>query len=276
MLISVAELSGRLGRGAPITLLDVRWKLGGPPGRASYEAGHLPGAEFVDLDRDLAAPPGRRGRHPVPDPASFGAAMARAGVSSGTPVVCYDERDGTAAARCWWLLRYFGHPSVALLDGGLAGWSAAGGRLTAEQADHPPGDFEAAPGHLPLLDATGASALARHGVLLDARAAERYRGEVEPVDPVAGHIPGARSAPTGLNVDEDGRFLSRPQLRRRFAQLGVTADIPLGVYCGSGVTAAHEVFALNLAGFDAALYGGSWSEWVSDPGRPVAIGPDPG
>lgn len=259
-----------------MTVLDVRWRLDGVPARADFEAGHIPGAAFVDLDRELAAPPGRAGRHPLPDQKEFGAAMRRAGVSRQRPVVCYDERDGTSAGRGWWLLRYFGHPSVSVLDGGLAGWVAAGGPLSSDRSETAAGDFQPEPGHLPLLDAAGAAAVARRGILLDARSGERYRGENEPVDPVAGHIPGAVSAPTGLNVDADGRFLDPDRLRRRFAELGVEGDDPVGAYCGSGVTAAHEVLALELAGVQAALYVGSWSEWIGDPGRPVAVGPDPG
>lgn len=276
VLISVPELSGLVRRGEPVTLLDVRWRLGGPSARADYESGHVTGAVFVDLDRDLAASPSSAGRHPLPEAPVFGAAMRRAGVRSHVPVVCYDYRDGTTAARAWWLLRYFGHSSVSVLDGGIAAWVAGGETLTTESPAVEPGDFEPDPGHLPLLDAAGAAALARQGVLLDARTAERYRGETEPIDPVAGHVPGARSAPTGLNVDGEGRFLPPAELRRRFSELGADGEARVGAYCGSGVTAAHEVLALKLAGIDAALYVGSWSEWVSDPGRPVALGPDPG
>lgn len=272
MLVGARDLRARLAAGETPTLLDVRWRLAGPPGRDDYAAGHLPGAVFVDLDIDLAAAAGDGGRHPLPDPARFTAAMQRAGVRRDTPVICYDDRDGTSAARCWWLLTYHGHPDVSLLDGGLSAWAHAGGELTPEEPTPPPGDFTAAAGALPVVDASEAARLARGGVLLDARAAERYRGEVEPIDPVAGHIPGAVSAPTGDNVDADGCFLPAEQLRARFAQLGVTAERPVGAYCGSGVTAAHEIYALRLAGFTAALYPGSWSEWVGDPRRPVAVG----
>lgn len=273
MLISALHLAELLHRGEPLTILDVRWRLSGPPARQDYATGHVPGAVFVDLDTDLAGPPGASGRHPMPEEAAFGAAMRRAGVSGGVPVVCYDDRDGTSAARCWWLLTYFGHQSVSVLDGGLAAWTGnAGGEVTSEPPSPPPGDFAPKGGHLPLLDAEGAADLARTGVLLDARTAERYRGEQEPIDPVAGHIPGAVSAPTGLNLDGDGRFLPADRLREGFARLGATGATPVGVYCGSGVTAAHEVLALKLAGVGAALYVGSWSEWVSDPSRPVAVG----
>ena len=206
---------------APV-LLDVRWRLGGPPGLDRYREGHLPGAQFADLDRDLAGPPGTGGRHPLPDAGTFQAAMRRAGISDDRPVVAYDENDSTAAARAWWLLRYFGHQQVQVLDGGYQAWLAADlpietGPATAPEA----GTFTARPGHLPLLDAEGAARMAREGVLLDARAAERYRGETEPVDPVAGHIPAAVSAPTTGNLDPAGRFLDAETLRDRFTRLGV-------------------------------------------------------
>jgi thiosulfate/3-mercaptopyruvate sulfurtransferase len=195
----------------------------------------------------------------------------------------YDDADSMAAARAWWLLRYFGHPSVRVLDGGFRAWAAAGLPMERGEPAAAPeyGSFTAEPGHLALLDAAGAMALARDGVLLDARAAERYRGEVEPVDPVAGHIPGAVSAPTAGNVNPDGTFRPPGELAARFAGLGIAApaasspDPAAGAYCGSGVTAAHEVLALALAGIPAALYAGSWSEWITDPRRPVATGPDP-
>jgi thiosulfate/3-mercaptopyruvate sulfurtransferase len=271
-LVSVADLARELAAPRPPVLLDVRWRLGGPPGIDSYRAGHLPSAVFADLDRDLSGPPGPAGRHPLPSAADFQEAMRRAGVSDGRPVVAYDDGDAAAAARAWWLLRYFGHGSVRVLDGGFRAWRAAGQPLTTAEPAGEPGGFTARPGHMPLLDATGASATARSGVLIDARAAERYRGETEPVDPVAGHIPGAVSAPAAGNVAEDGSFLAPGELRERFASLGVTGGAPVGAYCGSGVTAAAEVLALEMAGIPAALYVGSWSNWVADPARPVATG----
>jgi thiosulfate/3-mercaptopyruvate sulfurtransferase len=284
-LISVEELARLLlaAGGDPPALLDVRWRLSGPPGIEAYQAGHVPGAVFVDLDRDLAGPPGPGGRHPMPSATAFQAAMRRAGVSDDRLVIVYDEADSTAAARAWWLLRYFGHPRVRVLDGGYRAWTAAGQRSAISlpataPAPVPPGDFTASPGHLPSLDAAGAVALARTGVLLDARSAERYRGENEPVDRVAGHIPGAVSAPTTENVNKDGTFRPQAALAARFAALGATAEPDgaapaVGVYCGSGVTAAHEVLALTLAGIPAALYVGSWSAWITDPAHPVATGP---
>ncbi|QKW37853.1 sulfurtransferase [Actinomadura sp. NAK00032] len=271
-LIEVPALDRLLRRQAPVVLLDVRWHLAGPPGIESYRKGHLPGAAFVDLDRDVAGPPGSAGRHPLPEPAVFEAAMRRAGVSHDSLVVVYDDADSTSAARVWWSLRYFGHDRVRVLDGGYRAWTEAGHRLSTADPEVKPGDFIANPGRLPVLDAEGAAELAKAGVLLDARAAERYRGEQEPIDPVAGHIPGARNAPTSGNVGVDGRFLPPGLLRERFAQLGATDALDVGAYCGSGVTAAHEILALNLAGIPAALYVGSWSDWVSDPSNPVATG----
>ncbi|MGW5308065.1 sulfurtransferase [Streptomyces griseoluteus] len=277
VIITPAELARDLAGQTPPTLLDVRWRLSAPDApafdaRAAYEAGHLPGAVFVDLDRELAAPPGSRGRHPLPDLAEFGAAMRRAGVCAGTPVVVYDGGQGWAAARAWWLLRATGHPDVRVLDGGLTAWE---GPLSTEAPTPAEGDFEPLPEPSGVLDADGAARLAGSGVLLDARAGERYRGEVEPIDRVGGHIPGALSAPTMENVGPDGRFLPAADLRDRFKALGVSGDAPVGVYCGSGVSAAHEALALAIAGIPAALYVGSWSEWSNDPSRPVAVGPDP-
>jgi thiosulfate/3-mercaptopyruvate sulfurtransferase len=277
-LIGVPELARLLDAASPgaagVALLDVRWRLGGPPGRELYAAGHIPGAVFVDLDADLAGPPGPGGRHPLPAPADLERAMRLAGVSDGLPVVVYDDADSTAAARAWWLLRYFGHRSARVLDGGFRAWTAAGRPASGDaRRPGPAGDFTARPGQLDVLDADGAAALARSGLLLDARAGERYRGEAEPVDPVAGHIPAAVSAPTAENVNPDGTFRAPAELAARFRALGAADGRPVGAYCGSGVTAAHEVLALSLAGIAAALYPGSWSEWITDPTRPVATGP---
>ncbi|MER5181986.1 sulfurtransferase [Streptomyces sp. NPDC002896] len=278
-IISASELAQELASGHPPVLLDVRWQLttakSAAPfdGRAVYEAGHIPGAVFVDLDTELAGPPGKGGRHPLPDVAEFGAVMRRAGVSADTPVVAYDGGQGWAASRAWWLLRWTGHPSVRVLDGGLAAWE---GPLETGTTQSEPGTFEPVPGAMGLLDAEGAAALARTGLLLDARAAERYRGDVEPIDPVGGHIPGAVSAPTTENVAEDGRLLPAEELAARFKSRGASGTSDVGVYCGSGVSAAHEVLALAVAGIPASLYAGSWSEWSSDASRPVATGPETG
>ncbi|MEV8102214.1 sulfurtransferase [Streptomyces sp. NPDC088135] len=271
-IITASEYASESAGPRPPVLLDVRWQLGGPHGRPDYEAGHLPGAVFVDLDAELAGPAGSGGRHPLPDPEDFGAVMRRAGVSRDTPVVVYDGGQGWAAARAWWLLRWTGHEDVRVLDGGLAAWP---GEIQKEVPAPAEGDFRPVPGALPLLDADGAAALARSGLLLDARAAERYRGDVEPIDRVGGHIPGAVSAPTSENTGEDGQFLDAEALAARFEGLGADRADEIGVYCGSGVSGAHEVLALAVAGIPAALYAGSWSEWSGDASRPVATGPEP-
>jgi thiosulfate/3-mercaptopyruvate sulfurtransferase len=272
LLLDCHELAARLATNDPPVVLDVRWKLGGPSGVADFRAGHIPGAHFVDLDRELSAPPGP-GRHPLPDAAAFGEAMRRHGVSGSRLVVAYDAGSGTSAARAWWLLRYFGHANAALLDGGYAAWVAADlGVEEGGDRDPQPGDFDATPGGMSLLDAGGAAAIARTGVLIDARAPERFRGEAEPVDPVAGHIPNAHNLPAQQTENPDGTFLSPDALRERYAAVGAVAGKPIAVYCGSGVVATEGVFALGLAGIDAALYAGSWSEWITDPHRPIATG----
>ena len=306
-LTDVTTLAGQLAGPRPPVLLDVRWRLTGPPGIDSYRAGHLPGARFVDLDQDLAGPPGPGGRHPLPAAGQFQDAMRRAGVRDGWPVVVYDEADSTAAARAWWLLRYFSHDQVRVLDGGYQAWLAAGqpveagsaqpGRLRARPARSPPGLGSCRCSTRPARRRSpGTRCCSTPG------RPSGIRATVEPVDPVAGHIPGAVSAPTTANVTAAGRFLDPAALRARFTGLGVpdpgatpdarsgaqpgatpgarsgaTPGAPLaGVYCGSGVTAAHEVLALHIAGIPAALYLGSWSDWITDPARPVATGPDPG
>lgn len=274
ILISAAELAEL----DAVTLLDVRWALGDPHGREHYLDGHVPGARFVDLDTELAAAPsGLDGRHPLPGIDDLQAAARRWGVRSGWPVVCYDATGNLAAARAWWLLRWAGLDDVRLLDGGLRAWTDAGLPLAhGEPEPVSEGDVVLSPGHLPTLSADEAADLAMGGVLLDARAAERYRGEAEPIDPRAGHVPGAVSAPTSANLTGAGRFRPAEELATRFAVLGADGRRPVGVYCGSGVTAAHEVAALAIAGVDAALFPGSWSAWSADPDRPVATGPEPG
>lgn len=281
VLITVDELKQRLDEGRRTVILDVRWSLAGPPGRDAYAAGHLPGAVFVDLEHELAVPvePGSPeeaagGRHPLPTPEGLEAAARRWGIDDGDVVVAYDDSAGQAAARAWWLLCDAGFEDAYLLDGGLAAWRAAGLPLS-EGLETPTmsGTVHLDSGRLPSIDADEAASF--EGVLLDARAPERYRGEVEPVDPRAGHIPGALSAPTSRNLGEDGRFLPADELRRRYAELGVEAGRPVAVYCGSGVTAAHDVAALAIAGIDAALYPGSFSQWSRDASRPVATGQEP-
>ncbi|GIJ11278.1 sulfurtransferase [Micromonospora andamanensis] len=276
LLVEADRLAAELDGTDPPTLLDVRWRLVGPPGRDDYLAGHLPGAVFVDLDTALCGAPGPAGRHPLPDPAALEATLRAAGVRAGHPVVVYDGGDGMAAARAWWTLRWAGHLPVRLLHGGYPAWISAGLPVSTDQPAPAHGDVAVRPGALPVLDAAAAARLAAgDGVLVDVRAAPRYRGEQEPIDPVAGHIPGAVNLPAPEYVAE-GRFPTADALRDRFAAVGVAAEAPVGAYCGSGVTAAQAVFALHLAGrTDAALYVGSWSHWVADQNRPVATGPTP-
>ena len=278
VLVGAQALAVALAGEAPPVVLDVRWALGVTDGREQHRAAHVPGAVYVDLETELAAPPSpAAGRHPLPDPGDLQAAARRWGVRAARPVVVYDAVGGTSAARAWWLLRWAGHDDVRILDGGLAAWRAAGLPLEEGEVRPEPGDVVVTPGGMPVLDADGAADLAASGVLLDARAGERYRGEVEPVDPRAGHVPGAVSAPTTENLADDGTFLPARALRERFAGLGALpgatpdgARPAVGVYCGSGVTAAHEVAALATLGVDAALYAGSWSQWSNDPERPAA------
>lgn len=258
----------------PPVVLDVRWALGAPDGRAAYERGHLPGAVFVDLETELAAPPSpERGRHPLPDLAALQRAARAWGISSDSTVLVYDDAAGTSAARAWWLLRWAGVERVAIIDGGLRAWEAAGHHLEEGFVRPRPGDVSLAPGALPTIEIEGAAAWPETGVLLDARAGERFRGEVEPVDPRAGHIPGARSAPTSANLTEAGWLREPEALADRFAALGATEPgARVAAYCGSGVTAAHTVAVLASLGVEAALFPGSWSQWSNDPERPVATG----
>lgn len=276
-LMNVATLASRRNDGLRTVLLDVRWALGDPHGHSHYLQSHLPGAVFVDLATELAAPATpERGRHPLPAPAAFERAARGWGINDGDVVVAYDDSGNLAAARVWWMLRSAGMGGVYLLDGGLAAWREAGLPLEEGAVRPVPGNVTLGTGKMPVLDAGAAAGWADSGILLDARAGERYRGEVEPVDPRPGHIPGAVSAPTSENLAGDGHFLPPEELRHRFESLGVTGETPVGVYCGSGVTAAHQVAALELAGFRAALYPGSYSEWSNRPDLPVATGAAPG
>ena len=270
VLVSATELLGTHGR---VALLDVRWALGDPHGHAHYLEGHLPGAVFVDLETELADPPSAAaGRHPMPSLQRLQSVARRWGIDEGDPVVAYDASGGLAAARAWWLLRWGGLTDVRLLDGGLDAWRRAGGPVECGDLQPAAGNVTLTGGGMPILTIDDAASLPAEGILLDARAADRYRGEVEPVDPRAGHVPGAVSAPTTENLTLDGSFSPAPDLRERFAALGVRGDRPVGVYCGSGVTAAHEVAALAVAGIEAALWPGSWSQWANDPSRPAATG----
>jgi len=276
VLIDAVALRRLLGQPDPPAVLDVRWALGDTRGRDHYRAGHVPTAVYVDLDTQLAGPAHPAGgRHPLPDLPSLQEAARQWGLRADQPVVVYDNSGGLAAARAWWLLRWAGLDRVRILDGALNAWTQAGFDLESGDHEAARGDVILDAGHLPVLTVDDAAALARDGVLLDARASERYRGEVEPVDAQAGHIPGAVSAPTAENLTADGTFAGPETLRARFAGLGAVPGGTVGVYCGSGVTAAHAVAALRIAGIDAALYPGSWSAWSADPQRPVATGPDP-
>lgn len=252
-------------------LADVRWYLDGRSGRAAYEQGHLPGAVFVDLDEWLADRPSpEAGRHPLPSPEVLAEGMARLGIGDGDTVVAYDDAGGTVAARLVWMLRATGH-EAALLDGGIGTYA---GPLESTVVTRPAASFEPRPWPADLLADVNQAADPAN-VVLDARDGVRYRGETEPVDPQAGHIPGARSLPARENLLPDGRFLPVAELRERFLAAGVGNGAPAISYCGSGVTACHTLLALEHAGFPAGrLYAGSWSQYSAAPGRPVATGED--
>lgn len=276
ILITADELAERLASPTPPRVLDVRWRLDRPDGRGEYLDGHIPGAVYVDLETQLAARgDAAAGRHPLPAEEDLQRAAREWGLRKGESVVAYDDLKNLSAARAWWLLRHAGIADVRLLDGSLRAWTAAGHPLERGSVTPQPGDVVLGYGHLPTLSIDEAADFPRRGALLDARAVERYRGEVEPIDPRAGHVPGALSAPATGNVDGEGRFLAAAELRRRFEELGVTSGTPVAAYCGSGVTAAHNVVALTLAGHRPALYPGSWSQWSRHADRPVAVGPTP-
>ncbi len=273
VLITAGELLDRLGRGERPAILDVRWRLDQPDGRDAFAAGHIPGAVYVSLDDGLSDHGvAGRGRHPLPSGVRLQDAARRWGVNSGQPVVVYDDWNRAGSARAWWVLTAAGLTDVRILDGGLAAWRAAGGELSTGQKRPSPGDVTVAHrdlyhGALATLTADQVAERAS-ATLIDARAPERFRGDVEPVDPIAGHIPGAINVPSTSLLDSDGRFLDAAALRSRFADLG--PDI--GVYCGSGVTAAVVLAALSTIGVDGALFPGSWSQWSGEPGRAVSTG----
>ncbi|GAA1539384.1 thiosulfate/3-mercaptopyruvate sulfurtransferase [Microbacterium ginsengiterrae] len=276
-LVSATELADLLREDA-VRVIDVRWRLSAPgggemfDGRAEYLQGHIPGAVFADLEEELTRhglP--EEGRHPLPTTAQVQDAARRWGVNDGDLVVAYDDAGGLPAARAWWLLRQ-GGVDVRVLDGGWRAWQAAGGDIES-------GSVEYAPGAVTLHDVTGdsltideAAAFPQTGVLLDVRAPERFRGETEPLDPIAGHIPGAVNLPTTRHVAEDGTLLDLETLRRSFAEVGVSDGTPVAAYCGSGITAAHTALVLAEAGIDAKIFHGSWSQWSNTPGHPVAVG----
>jgi thiosulfate/3-mercaptopyruvate sulfurtransferase len=270
VLIAPAELAAD----KTSIVFDCRFSLlDKPAGRRSWEAGHIPGARFADLERDLSSPAGKGGRHPLPDRAELAARFRAWGVNNDSPLVCYDQASGALAGRFWWLARWLGHEGVRVLDGGLDAWIAAGLPTDREAVDPAPGNFrprQPLTRIVSIADVSGADAPGAPRKLLDAREAARYRGEQESIDPVAGHIPGAISAPFAENLAA-GRFKSPEDLRARFAALGLDPTQEIVSYCGSGVTATHNILALKLAGFpEPALYPGSWSEWITDPARPVA------
>lgn len=277
-LISVSELAARLDD-ANLRIVDVRWYLNRPTaGRDAYDAGHIPGAVFMDLETDLSdhAGFGAPGRHPLPAVDSFRQRMEQFGISSGTFVAVYDDVGGSVAARLWWMLDNLGHRSgVAVLDGGIQAWVAAGQPLSSEELRYPEGRLDLANDWTNVMERDDLAARLGEVDLLDARAPERYRGEVEAVDPVAGHIPTALSAPTAANLDASGHFLESDALRERYRKL-LNSDRPTVTSCGSGTTACHNSFAMRLAGLpDPILYVGSYSDW-SRSAMPVVTGADPG
>ena len=276
-LISPEELAARIDE-PDLRIVDVRWYLGRPgAGRAAYDAGHLPDAIHLDLDNDLVAPEGP-GRHPLPEPSWLAARLGRAGIGDGDLVVAYDDVGGWIAARLWWMLDNLVHPRASVLDGGLTAWTALGLPTTTDEPEFEPAELHLADHWSRVVDRGDLLKRLRsqrRPVLLDARAGPRYRGEVEPIDPVAGHIPTALNAPTDGNLGTDGRFLPADALRQRFAGLGADGGDVI-TSCGSGVSACHHALAMRIAGLpDPILYPGSWSDW-STAGYPAATGPEPG
>jgi thiosulfate/3-mercaptopyruvate sulfurtransferase len=276
-LVGTDWLASRLG--APgLVVADVRWYLDpARRGRDAWRAGHVPGAFFLDVDGDLSGPGGGRGlprgRHPWPSEEQVARVMGKAGIGPGVRVVAYDDVSGAVAARLWYLLRAHGHEDVAVLDGGFPKWVAEGRAVATDEPESAPAVFTGRLLSGFVVDKAEMRAVHRRRLVLDARAAERYRGEEEPIDPRKGHVPGAKSAPWTGNVTAGpaGVFLPPEALRRRYAGLGAADEEPI-VYCGSGVNACHDLLALRLAGLSGTLYAGSWSEWSSDPSLPAALG----
>jgi thiosulfate/3-mercaptopyruvate sulfurtransferase len=276
VLITATELADLLDSGDPVSILDVRWRLDEPDGRAAYVEGHIPGAVYVSLEDELSDHTVTgRGRHPLPSGRSLQAAARAWGIQQDTPVVAYDDWNRAGSARAWWVLTAAGIDQVRILDGGLNAWRSAGRSLEEGSVRRPPGNVTVPQDNLyagsrPTLAADQLAA--KTVTLLDARAPERFRGDVEPLDPVAGHIPGAKNLPSGAVLTGDGTFIGEEGVGNLLSQHGIDRVDGLGVYCGSGVTAAITIAALAATGRDAALYPGSWSEWCSDPSRPIARG----
>ncbi len=277
-LVSTEWLAARLNN-PNIRVADVRWYLLKPDqGREEYQEGHIPGAIYFHIDHDLAMPPYQGpGRHPLPTPEKFAEIASRAGIGRSTHVVAYDSAGGSVAARLWWLLCYFGHDNVSLLDGGITQWTAEGRPLQKEIPSYPRTNFTSKPHRDWVVDQAAVDALRNHRgtLLLDARIAERYEGKTEPIDARPGHIPGAKNTPLAANLraPNDPRFLDANQLRQQFDQLGANRAEKVVVYCGSGVNACQNIFALELAGYkNALLYEGSWSDWSRNPDLPAAMG----
>ncbi|MCW4458469.1 sulfurtransferase [Microbacterium sp. MPKO10] len=272
-LLNADELQGLCAGESPVRLLDVRWSLAKPDGRDDYLRGHLPGAVYVDLDTDLAASgrPATEGRHPLPDIDDLQRTARRLGIHSGDTVVAYDAWNTMGAARAWWVLGWAGLGDVRVLNGGLDAWQAAGYPLETGTVTVEAGDVTLSAGHRPTLTMADAAALGADGMLIDSRAPERFRGETEPLDPRAGHIPGARNIPAAAYL-RDGRIADVDELKNVFHRSGVEPGAEVGTYCGSGVTAAHTALALHEIGVPAAVYPGSWSQWSNHADRPVATG----
>jgi len=280
VIVTTAWLAGEV-RMPDLRVVDVRWYLDPQKlGRDAYLAGHIPGAVFLDVATDLSAPGGGRGlpagRHPWPSEEQVSRVMGAAGISSETRVVAYDDQSGAVAARLWYLLRASGHDAVAVLDGGITKWQAEGRPLETGPVTPAAARFTARPRQGWVVARDEMTGLDPSTLVIDARAGERYRGEAEPIDPRAGHIPGAVNVPfTGnLTADEIPVFRPPDELRARFAAVGAERSLPI-VYCGSGVTACHDLLALHAAGLRGRLYAGSWSEWSADPSLPIATGPRP-
>jgi thiosulfate/3-mercaptopyruvate sulfurtransferase len=270
-LVTATELADLIEAGA-VRVLDVRWKLGRTDGHQEYLAGHIPGAVFVDMENDLSRPGvPAEGRHPFPSTEQVQESARRWGLDDGDRVVVYDDAGGVSAARAWWLLSH-GGVDVRVLNGGYTAWKAAAGDIESGSAEYTPGMITLSDVSGDSLTIDEAAAFPEHGVLLDVRAPERFRGDVEPMDPIAGHIPGAVNLPTTAHIDEEGLLRSPDELRANFAAVGIDDSTPVATYCGSGLTAAHTALVLAEAGIDAKIFHGSWSAWSNTPGRPIATG----